>query len=148
MNPLRVVLAFAGRIDRTTFAIGLVAVVAVFSIAIQASLAALPWLAEALAPRGINAGFALNVIWSVLGVLLVWSVIALGAKRLRDGGRSPWWGVAAVVPLATLAVLNDAIFLASRTFTLPGPVQTAVLVVAGTIGLCVLWECIAGVSNE
>ncbi len=140
MKPLHLLFGFHGRIGQVPFAIGLAAVIAVFALGIQGSLAALPWLAEVLAPRGINAGFALNAIWSVLTILLVWSLLALGAKRLRDRGRSPWWAAAAVLPLATLALLNDAIFLASRTIALPRPVEWAVLLIAGGIGIWVLWE--------
>ena len=100
----------------------------------QASLAALPSLAAVLAPRGINAGLALNLIWSVLGALLVWCSIALFAKRLRDRGHQPWWAVAGILPLATIALVNDAIFLASRTIVLPALVQWPILLAAG--GIC------------
>ncbi len=139
-SSLHLLFGFHGRIGPLPFAIGLVAVVVAFVLGIQGSLAALPWLAEVLAPRGINAGFALNAIWSVLTILFVWSLLALGAKRLRDRGRAPWWAAAAVLPLQALALLNDAIFLVSRAIALPRPVEWAVLLIAGGIGLWVLWE--------
>jgi uncharacterized membrane protein YhaH (DUF805 family) len=105
-------------------------------------------MAEILAPQGINAGFALNAIWLALGLLLVWVLIALGAKRLRDRNRSPWWIVVVVVPLAALVLLNDAIFLVSRSFTLPKWVQWVVLVDSGLIGLWVLLEGLLGRSRR
>ena len=141
-SSLHLFFGFHGRIGQLPFAVGLAAVVAMFALGIQGSLAALPWLAEVLAPRGINAGFALNAIWSLLTILLVWSLLALGAKRLRDRGHSPWWAAAAVLPLQALALLNDAIFLVSRAITLPRPVEWAVLLIAGGIGIWVLWECL------
>src|SRR5262249_46854910 len=130
----------AGRIDRRAFAVGLGGVLLAFYVGVRAADAALPWMAEKLAPRGINAAFVVNAIWSMLGLLLVWSLIALGAKRLRDRGRSPWWSVAAVLPLAMLALLNDAIFLVSKSFAMPSTLNWAVLLVAGGIGLWLLWE--------
>lgn len=140
MTILGDLFAFTGRIGRLRFAIGSLVIAGVLVAGIQLSLAALPWMAEVLAPRGINAGFALNAIWSLLGLISVWSLSALGAKRLRDIGRSPWWAPAAVVPLAVIALINDAIFLVSRAFALPQPVQWVILAVAGGIGLWVLAE--------
>ena len=140
MNWLAMMFGFSGRIGRMPFAIGLGCAVVIFALGIQGSLAALPWLAGVLAPRGLNAGFALNAIWSALGLLLVWSASALAAKRLRDRGRSPWWAPAAVLPLAALALLNDAIFLLSRSIVLPAPLQGLVLTIAGGIGIWVLYE--------
>jgi uncharacterized membrane protein YhaH (DUF805 family) len=101
---------------------------------------ALPWMGEVLGPRGINAGFVLNGIWLALGVLLVWSATALGAKRLRDRGRSPWWAAVAVLPLAALALASDTIFLVSRIFVVPDLLRWAVIVICGAIGLWVLIE--------
>ena len=98
-------------------------------------------MAEVLAPRGINAGLALNMIWLLLGVLLVWCLIAVCAKRLRDIGRSPWLAIAAVVPLAALALINDAIFLVSRSFTLSSWLNWALLIASGGAALWVLAEC-------
>ncbi len=148
IRPLWILFGTGGRIGRATFAVGLVAAIALFWLGIHASLAALPWMAEILAPQGINAGFALNAIWLALGLLLVWSLIALGAKRLRDRNRSPWWIVVVVVPLAALALLNDAIFLVSRSFTLPKWVQWVVLIDSGLIGVWVLLEGLSGRSRR
>lgn len=129
-----------GTMGRAGFAVGLAVCFTAFWLGIRGAEAALPSMAEVLAPRGINAGFALNAIWSVLGLALVWSLIVLGARRLRDVGRSPWWAAAAVLPLATLALLNDAIFLVSRTLVLPPLVQWLVAVPAVGIGVWVLAE--------
>lgn len=138
---LRLLFDVRGRIGRMPFVLGLAGAGIVFWLGIRASEAALPWMARILAPRGINAGFALNLIWLALGVALVWCVIALAAQRLHDGGHSGWWAVAAVLPLAALALLDDAIFLVSRSLVLPTAVQLAVLAAAGAIGLWVLWQC-------
>ena len=146
MSAWHVMLGFSGRIGRVTFAIGLIAAILLFALGIQLSLMALPTMAEWLAPQGINAGLVLNFIWCVLGLLLMWSLIALGAKRLRDRGRPVWWIVVVVVPLAALAVINDAIFLVSRTFTLPRYVQLGALLASGLIGVWVLAECLIGDS--
>lgn len=147
MSIWHVMLGLHGRIGRGAFAIGLVVAVALFVLGIQASLFALPTLASLLAPQGINAGLALNVIWSGLGILLVWCLIALGAKRLRDRGRSVWWVVVVVLPLAALALLNDAIFLVSRTLTLPKLVQLGIMGASGLIGLWLLAEGLVGPSE-
>ena len=140
MQVLQVLFGFAGRIGRPAFAIGLVTVLVAFVLGIQGSLAALPWMAEILAPQGINAGFALNSAWCLLGLLLIWSLLALGGKRLRDRGHSPWWAAAAVLPTAVVALLNDAIFLVSRAVTLPSASSWIVLGSAGAIGVWVLYE--------
>lgn len=147
MNWLHVVFGYGGRIGRLPFAIGLIGSALAFYAGVQGSDAALPWLAQVLAPRGINAGFALNLIWSLLGLLLVWSLSALGAKRLRDRRRSPWWAPAAVLPLAALALLNDAIFLVSRSMVLPVALQWLVLAIAGGIGVWVLFESARGTAS-
>lgn len=147
MNWFHVLFGFGGRIGRIPFAIGIIGAAVAMYLGVQGSLAALPWLAAVLAPRGINAGFALNLIWSGLGILLVWCLIALGAKRLRDRGRSPWWAAAAVLPLAALALLNDAIFLVSRSLVLPLPLQWVVMAIAGGVGVWVLVEGFFGASR-
>jgi uncharacterized membrane protein YhaH (DUF805 family) len=141
-------LARHATIGRAGFAIGLGVSVAVLWLGIRASEAALPWMAEVLAPRGINAGFALNAIWSLLGLAFVCSVSVLGAMRLRARGRSGWWAPAAVVPLALLALAEDAIFLVSRTFVLPAPVKWTVLLVAGGMAFWVLVEGLIGPSRQ
>lgn len=140
MRQLRILFGLGGRIDREDFAGGLATVLFAFWLGVQGSSAALPLMAEWLAPLGINAGFALNAIWSVLGLLFMWCSIALGAKRLRDRGRSPWWIVVVVVPLAALAVLNDQIFLVSRHFTLAREVQIAGAIASALIGLWIIFE--------
>ena len=121
------------RIGRAAFASGVFGAALVFWLLVELSLAALPWMAEVLSPRGINAAFALNAIWLVLGVILAWSLIALAANRLRDAGDWPWWGALSVAPLAILALLNDAIFLVSRSFVVPYWANVAGLVVFGGI---------------
>ena len=132
---------FAGRIRREPFAVALLGVLIAFWLGIRMSEAALPWMAQILAPRGINAGFALNMIWLALGVLAVWSTTALIAKRLQDRGRSGWWGGMLAPPLAVLALLNDAIFLVSRSVVLPPAVTAVALAAIAVIGGWVLWEC-------
>ena len=140
--------SFAGRLTRGPFALGIVAAGAVFWLGIRASEAALPWLAEVLAPRGINAGLALNMIWLALGLLLVCALLVLGANRLRDRGRSPWWALAAVLPLAILALINDAIFLVSKSFVLPPAVNWALLLASGAVALWLLAECLICPSQD
>lgn len=136
------VFSHRGVISPGQFAVGAVAVAVAFWLGIKGSEAALPWMAEVLAPRGINAGFALNVIWLALGIALTWCLIALAAKRLRDRGRSPWWAVAAVLPPGVLALVNDAIFLVSKSFVLPAAFNRALLIGAGAVALWVLVECL------
>jgi len=131
-----------GRIGRGAFAASIVLAAALFWLGIRGSEAALPWLAEVLAPRGINAGLALNVIWLALGVLFVSTLIVLGANRLRQRNRSPWWAVAAVVPLAALALVNDAIFLVSKSLVLPPALNVALLIASGIAALWVLVACL------
>ena len=142
MRPLWILFGLGGRIARPEFAAGLAAAVLAFWVGITFSAAALPWMAELLAPHGINAGFALNAIWLTMGAVFVWSAIALGAKRLRDRSRSPWWIVVVVVPLAALALLNDAVFLLSKRLFVPPQVQVALLIDSCLIGLWVLFECL------
>jgi uncharacterized membrane protein YhaH (DUF805 family) len=136
------------RIGRGAFSIGLALAAAVFILGIHGSEAALPWIAELLAPRGINAGLVLNVIWLALGAMLVLALIVLGANRLRQRNRSPWWAVAAVVPLAVLALVNDAIFLVSKSFVLPTALNLVLLVAAGAVALWVLAECLRDTDHD
>ena len=142
MSPLALLFSVQGRIDRGAFIAGAVGTVATFALLIYGSEQSLGWMAGVLAPRGINAGLVLNVIWLVLGLLAVWALIALFAKRLRDRGRSGWWAAAAILPLAALAVLNDALFLVSRAFALPPLVYNGVLILAAAIGVWVMIEAL------
>lgn len=138
----------SGRIGRGAFAMGLSLAAALFMLGIYGSEAALPWLAEMLAPRGINAGLILNAIWLALGAMLVSALIVLGANRLRQRNRSPWWAVAAVVPLAVLALVNDAIFLVSKSFVLPPALNLVLVVAAGVVALWVLAECLRETAHD
>ena len=147
MHPAHMLFAFGGRLGRTPFIVCMLAVAGVFVAGIEASEAALPWMAQILAPRGINAGLALNVIWSLLWLLAVWSALALTVKRLRDRSQSGWWAAACILPLAALAQLNDAIFQMSRSIVLPGIVQYAVLAVSGGIALWVIYQTILPASH-
>ena len=69
------------------------------------SLAALPWMASILAPRGINAGLALNLVWLVAGMAACAVLVVLMARRLSAVG-APVWPAPAVVGL--LAALLPA----------------------------------------
>ncbi len=142
MSPWQLMPAPGDHIGRVPFIVGVGVVIALYWLGIRASEAALPWMAEMLAPRGINAGFALNLIWLALGALLVGALIVLGALRLRQRSRSPWWAVAAVVPLAILALVNDAIFLVSRSFVLPPLLNWTLLLAASAVAVWVLAECL------
>lgn len=142
MNPFWWLFGFGGRIGRTAFVLGLMVVAALFWGAVHYALAALPWMADVLAPKGINAAFALNAIWLTAGALALWALIALTAKRLRDRGHWPWWGILAFVPLAAELILNDWVFLASRYVKLPQPAQFAIVAAAGIAAVCVLVECL------
>lgn len=141
MGILILLFGVSGRTRREPFAIALAGVLIAFWLGVRLSEAALPWMARILAPRGINAGLALNMIWLALGVLATWSSTALIAKRLRDRGRPGWWAVALAPPLAILALLNDAIFLVSRSFVMPSAITTIGLVCIAAIGGWLLWEC-------
>lgn len=133
-------ITWRGRIGRLPFALGTLGSTLLLVASVRGAEALLPWMAEVLAPHGINAGFALNGIWLALGLAFAWVLSVLGAKRLRDIGRSPWWAPAAAVPLGSLALLNDAIFLVSRSFTLPRPAHWIALAVFGAIAAWVLIE--------
>jgi uncharacterized membrane protein YhaH (DUF805 family) len=97
-------------------------------------------MASVLAPRGIIAAFVLQGIWALLGFFATWAVLALTAKRLRSLGRPAWWGAAAILPLVSLAILNDALFLASKTVSVPIFAQYAILAAASALGIRVLLE--------
>lgn len=142
MKPWQLLFGLHGAVGRVPFLVGVVGAVLAFALGIHGSERLLPWLAEVLAPRGINAGFALNAIWTALSALLVWALSALIAKRLRAVGRSPWWAPAAVVPLAILALLNDAIFLVSKSLVLPSALNGALLIGAAALTLWVVAQCL------
>lgn len=150
MNPFWWLFGVRGRIGRAAFVVGIVVVGGLFWAAIHSSLAALPHMAEVLAPRGINAAFALNTMWLAAGALCLWALIALTAKRLRDRGHWPWWGALAALPLAAVAIINDTVFLASRVVKMPAPVEYAIVAASGIVAVCVLVECmlLAGRRRE
>jgi uncharacterized membrane protein YhaH (DUF805 family) len=140
MSTLHLLFGFRERIGRAPFILALLATVVAFVLLIQAGELSLPAMAAVLAPRGINAALVLNAIEGLIALVAVWIALALIAKRLHDRGRSGWWGAAALLPLVGLALLNDALFLASRTIVLPGTVQLAVLIPAAALGIWVLVE--------
>jgi uncharacterized membrane protein YhaH (DUF805 family) len=140
MNMMTLLFGFRGGIERVPFVVGLAGVGVVFIAGLRGAEAALPWMAQVLAPRGINAGLALNVIWSALWVGAVWAALALIAKRLRAVGRSPWWGPAGILPFVALAQINDAIFLVSRSIVLPSALEGVIIIAAGAITLWIVQE--------
>jgi uncharacterized membrane protein YhaH (DUF805 family) len=140
MSTLHLLFGFRGRIGRTPFVLALLATIVASVVLIQAGELSLPAMATVLAPRGINAALVLNAVDGLIGAVAIWIALALIAKRLHDRGRSGWWGAAALLPLVGLALLNDALFLASRTIVLPGTVQLAVLIPAAALGIWVLVE--------
>lgn len=140
MSTLHLLFGFEGRIGRVPFTLALLATAAVFALGIYLSDQSLPAMATLLAPHGINAAFVLNGIWALLGLIAVWAALALTAKRLHDRGRSGWWGAAAILPLVALAILNDALFLVSKTIVLPAAVQYAILAASAAVGAWVLVE--------
>lgn len=142
MNPFWWLFGFSGRIGRLSYLVGVLLVCGLSYLAVVQALAALPAMAEVLAPQGINAAFALNTIWLTSGALALWSICALSAKRLCDRGHWPGWGALALVPLAGLALLNDAVFLASRSVQLPQPLQLAILSACTIVLAGVLFECV------
>ncbi len=130
------------RITAGAFAIAATVATAAFWLVIHLSDAALPWMAEVLAPRGINAGFALNLVWLAAGIAYAAAMMWLIAARLRDAGRSPSWAPAAVLPLSALALLNDAIFLVSRSVVLPPLVNRGLILAAAALAAWVLLLCL------
>ena len=105
-------------------------------------------LFEPLAAYGVAPALAHNTLWSALGVLLVWSMIALGVKRLRDRGRSPWWIVVVAVPPLLLALNVNNAFLASTGVVVGPLVRSALLIDSAAIGLWVLAECLVGPAHD
>jgi uncharacterized membrane protein YhaH (DUF805 family) len=140
MSTLHLLFGFEGRIGRPTFIVAFLTTVAAVALAIYLGELSLPAMAALLAPRGINAALVLNAIQAVLGGIAVWAALALAAKRLHDRGRSGWWGAAAILPLVALAILNDALFLVTRTIVLPAALQLVILVACGALGVWVLVE--------
>jgi hypothetical protein len=128
--------------NRSRFLALLAVCSALFAAVIKASDAALPWMASILAPRGINAGFALNLIWFAAGVLFVAALMMLIASRLTAVGRPRWIAAIAVLPLAALALVNDAIFLVSRSFVLPPALNWTLVVAAAMTAIWVLAQCL------
>jgi uncharacterized membrane protein YhaH (DUF805 family) len=140
MSVLRLLFGFDGRIGRRPFLLALLATVASFLAGVYLGDLSLPLMASVLAPRGINAAFVLQGIWALLGFLAIWAAVALTAKRLRDLGRPIWWGAAAILPLVALAILNDALFLASKSISVPIFAQYAIFAAASALGIRVLVE--------
>jgi uncharacterized membrane protein YhaH (DUF805 family) len=140
VSLFRLLFSFDGTVGRRPYVAALAGVAVVFLTLIALSSAALEAIAAITAPRGWNAAFVLNALWSATGIIAVWSVLALMTKRLRAIGRSPWLAVGAVVPLVVIALINDAIFLVSRTLALPGVVEFPVLIAAAVVLAWVLVE--------
>ena len=136
----RLFFSFFGTIGRPQFLGGLISSLILSALAVWASLAALPWLASQLAPRGINAAFVLNGIWAAVFIFAVWSLSAVSAKRLRGVHRWPWWGALSALGFAVLILANDYLFLASRYITVPAALQNAIAAVATGVGLWVVYQ--------
>jgi len=136
MSLAQILFGFRGTLSRQAYVACLAGVAVVVLTIIALSAASLETLAAITAPRGFNAAFVLNALWTVVGLVAVWSILALMSKRLAQRGRSGWWAAAAVLPLVAIALLNDAIFLVSRSMSLPASLEYAVL---GASSLLLLW---------
>ena len=143
-----ILFGLAGRIGRAQFAMGLVAAGAVFALVVWGAQAAMPWLEEPLAQFGVNAGLAINMLWSAMTVLLAWVLMALCVKRMRDRGLSVWWAVVVVLPLAALELVNNTLVLAAMSEWVPRQVQWPLTIASCLFGLWVLTEGLLGPPLE
>lgn len=90
MRTVLHVLGFAGRVERLQFVALLAASGLAYLVATNALFATLPALAALTAPMGVNAGFILNGLWLVCGLLCGWTVLAVTTARLRSAGSWPF----------------------------------------------------------
>lgn len=142
MSLTHLLFGFRGTLSRQPYVAGLAGVLTASLTIIALSGASLETLATITAPHGFNAAFVLNALWTVVGLVAVWSTLALMTKRLAQRGRSGWWAAAAVLPLVAIALLNDAIFLVSRSMSPPASLEYAVLGASSILLLWVLVETI------
>ena len=116
MNWAWLLFSFKGRIKRLTWWLTNLVVVVVIGVAgtiIEAvadsqGLVAVDPETNEIEPTGI-----FGVILAILGLVNLWIIYALGAKRLHDRDRTGWW---LAVPLIALIV---GIVLASMALSLP-----------------------------
>ena len=134
---------------RLRFLVSVVFAVAVAIAAVRSSFALLEPLAALLAPHGINAGTAQNVMiigGCGLALLILWSATH---SRLSDLGESPIWAPAVLVPPAALLLVDGPLFI-RPIFDVPDTVWWAVMGICAAIGVAVFLNCALrpGISRQ
>jgi len=84
--------SFQGRINRSAF--WLLYFLPVLGVSIFASV-----LDVVLGTMHQTAAGPIGIIGTAVGLLLLWPMIAAGAKRLHDRDRSGWWQLLYLVPI-------------------------------------------------
>lgn len=112
MRTVVQVLSFAGRLERLHFLALLAACGLAYLATTNALFAALPALAALTGPMGVNAGFVLNGLWLVCGLLCGWTVLAVTAARLRSAGS---------FPILASGMIPGIVFLEAWMLPLVGP---------------------------
>ncbi len=106
INPIKLFTSFEGRISRTWFWVGLIAVAAVSPFSIWTALAENPF--QTALPT-IRSKGVIGLIWVVA---LLYPLAALMVKRLHDRGKTGWLALLFYLPAAIATLKLFHIFVA------------------------------------
>ncbi|MEM9029684.1 MAG: hypothetical protein AAGC70_15075 [Pseudomonadota bacterium] len=141
MDALGLLFSYQGRIGRLPFLAGLLVAFALLAGGVYGSFLLLEPAATYFQPVGINAGLLQTAFFVFIGVLFLWMLFALFAKRLRDRAHLPIWAPIAILPV--VAVLVATGLLTVRPLVVVPPlVQDLVFFICGGIGIWILIEAL------
>ncbi len=138
---MRTLFSFTGRLRRLGFGLALVGSMITAAAAVYGSFLLLAPAGAVLGPLGINAGLIQTGFLALLLAVMVWIVLALLTKRLRDRGRPVGLALIAVVPPVLVAV-GDGLLTIRPLVAIDQTMLMAVYYGCGAIGLWLLAECL------
>lgn len=103
MNLTTLLFSFQGRLNRAKYWLVALIYLAVFIVCFVLTFIGLG-ISSAISSTGALISYLLVAIFVIVGLLAIWSSIAVGIKRLHDRDQSGWWmlvfwGVSTIVSL-------------------------------------------------
>ena len=109
MNLAMLLFSFQGRLNRAKYWSAALIYLAVSIVC----FVIVPGISSAISSTGVLNSYLLVAIFVIVGLLMIWSSIAVGIKRLHDRDQSGWWmlvfwGVNTIVSLLQKAAATPS----------------------------------------